>query len=409
MTEYEINYPFVILLIGSVIILTILLKGALQKIGVPPLVGYLVLGFLLSLANQRWQILRPASGEIFGFLAEIGLITLLFRVGLESDLHGLLAQLRRASLVWMANVGVSGLIGLVTAVYLLDLTWITGTIVAAAFTATSVGISVAVWEEQGCLKTSRGELLVDVAELDDISAVVIMALLFALLPVLRGGGENTALLPTAGWTLGLFTLKLVLFGCFCFLFSRYLERPITDYFRDLTPASDAMLVVAAIGFIIAAFADLLGFSLAIGAFFAGLVFSRDPDAVKMEASFLPLYEFFSPFFFIGIGMDLDPSGLVTALGPGLVLFGAAVVSKLAANVLPVWLMTDLKSGILIGVSMVPRAEIAMIIMHRGLKLGDWAVPSKVYGAVVLVSALTCVGAPLIVRRLLATSPQEDTS
>ena len=60
-----------------------------------------------------------------------------------------------------------------------------------------------------------------------------------------------------------------------------------------------MLLVAGIGFVVAASAELLGFSLAVGAMFAGLVFSRDPEAVKMDACFSPLYELFAPFFFIG--------------------------------------------------------------------------------------------------------------
>jgi Kef-type K+ transport system membrane component KefB len=161
-----------------------------------------------------------------------------------------------------------------------------------------------------------------------------------------------------------------------------------------------MLVVVAIGFVIAAVSDMLGFSLAIGAFFAGLVFSRDPNAVKMESSFLPLYSLFSPFFFIGIGLDIDPGIMGTAFGIGGILLVMAILAKVIADGLPVTFMYGAGSGILIGVSMVPRAEIAMVIMKRGLTLGESVVPGKVYAAMVLVSAATCILSPWVVRSLL---------
>jgi Kef-type K+ transport system membrane component KefB len=166
-----------------------------------------------------------------------------------------------------------------------------------------------------------------------------------------------------------------------------------------------MLAVAGIGIIIAAVAGLIGFSLAIGAFFAGLVFSRDPEAVRMEASFLPVYELFSPFFFIGIGLKIDPDSFTSALGLGCILAVAAIAAKVIADGIPVSLMRGMTGGLLIGISMVPRAEIAMVIMQKGLTLGDWAVPKQVFGAMVVVSAATCILSPVAVRVMLREWPQ----
>ncbi len=405
MDEYQLNYPFVILIVGGVIFLVMLIKSALDRTSVPSLVGFLILGFLIRLADDHLGFFTAGCQEIFGFLAQLGLFTLLFRVGLESNLRGLLEQLRRASVVWVADVLVSGFIGFTAAFYLLNFAWITSVIIATAFTATSVGISVAVWEESGALNTSRGELLLDVAEMDDISAVFLMAMLFSVLPTLKSGAHPDWL-PLISSVLGVFLLKLFGFGAFCYLFSQYGEKRITRFFRNLEPAPDPMLVVVAFGFMIAALADVLGFSLAIGAFFAGLVFSRDPDSVKMESSFLPLYDLFSPFFFIGIGLDLDPAVMDTALGIGGVLLVMAIVGKLIADGIPVSLLSGIESGMLIGASMVPRAEIAMVIMQRGLRQGNWAVPSNAYAAMVVVSAATCIVSPLAVRWLLNTRPAE---
>jgi Kef-type K+ transport system membrane component KefB len=249
-------------------------------------------------------------------------------------------------------------------------------------------------------------MLIDVAELDDISAVVLMALLFSLLPVLtdKTGGP---LMPVVARTLGVFLAKLIGFGVCCYLFSRYAEKPITARFKNMNPPSSYMLVVLAIGFIIAAAADMLGFSMAIGAFFAGLVFSRDPEAVKRETSFMPLYELFSPFFFIGIGMSMDPESLHGAAGLGAILLLAAMISKMLADGLPAWMMGTFSSGALIGISMIPRAEIAMVIMHRGLYLKNQAVSAEVFGAMVMVSLGTCLIAPLCVKPLLQKWPQPE--
>jgi Kef-type K+ transport system membrane component KefB len=166
-------------------------------------------------------------------------------------------------------------------------------------------------------------------------------------------------------------------------------------------------VVVGIGFVIAALAAWIGFSLAIGAFFAGLVFSRDEEAVKREGSFMPLYELFSPFFFIGIGMHVDPAALGSALKPGAVLAAVAFAAKIIADGLPVWVMRGLSSALLIGMSMVPRAEIAMVIMQRGLNKGAWAVPPEIFNAMVMVTILTCILAPLIVQLLLNRWPQTE--
>jgi Kef-type K+ transport system membrane component KefB len=404
--EYELNYPFVILIIGGIIVLTMVVKSGLDRTSVPALVGYLLLGFLIRLVDVHWDFMSRGCSEILGFLAKLGLVTLLFRVGLESNLRGLLRQLRRASTVWIGDVLISGLVGFLAAFYVVNLPWITSLIVATAFTATSVGISVAVWEEAGALQSINGELLIDVAEMDDISAVVFMAMLFSVLPTLQGSG-GADLFPGVPKTIAVFLLKLIAFGGFCFLFSRFAEKPVTAYFRSLETPPDPMLVVVAIGFMIASLAALLGFSLAIGAFFAGLVFSRDQKAVKMEASFLPIYELFSPFFFIGIGLDMDPGSMGGALGIGAVLVLAAVIGKMVADGIPVWRMAGVTSGILIGTSMIPRAEIAMVIMQRGLNLGDWAVPGRVFGAMVLVSAVTCLLSPLAVHSLLSRWPQRE--
>lgn len=408
METQSIVYPTIILITGLLIVLTMLVKLAFEHAGLPALVGYLVLGFLLRVVDGQWGFLGPVGQEVLLYLGTVGLATLLFRVGLESNLGGLMKQLPKASLIWVGDILVSGFAGYAASMYLLDLPWTTALIVGVALSATSVGISVGAWQSSGALDSAEGEFLLDVAELDDISAVLLMALLFSLLPEIHAG-SNHMLVSLAFRSTILFFTKLVAFGLACLLFSRYLEKPLTHFLASRAAPPDPMLTVVGVGFIFAALSGMLGFSIAIGAFFVGLVFSRDPQAVKMEASFQPVYELFSPFFFISIGLEIDPSALEAALLPGGVLLLVAIIGKLLADGLPVMLLKGGTAAALIGVSMVPRAEIAMVIVSRGRSLGDWAVPAQIYSAMVIVCAVTCLLSPLIVRRLLIKWPPQKSS
>ncbi|MDC0832798.1 cation:proton antiporter [Geitlerinema sp. CS-897] len=389
-----------ILWIGIILTLAILIKAIFNRKGIPALVGFLGLGFLLNLLNIQFQFIDEVGYEVFEFLAELGIISLLFRVGLESDLAGLKKQLPRASLIWVFDVLVNATFGFFAAYVLLEQALIPSLFVAIAMTATSVGVSVAVWQNQNATDSPDGELLLDVAELDDISGAVLMALLLALAPTIYHSGSQGSLGALALETSGTFFLKAIVFGAFCFCFSQYIEKKLTTWFNRIEPKPDPMLEVVGIGFIIASIAGLLGFSVAIGAFFAGLVFSRDPDAVKIDASFDAIYELFTPFFFIGIGLKLEPSALITGLGWGAILLVAAVAGKLLGAGVPALLKTQWKGATLIGVSMIPRAEISTIVMQKGLALGSWAVSDRVFAAMVVVSAMTTTVIPILLSSLL---------
>ncbi|WP_169981386.1 cation:proton antiporter [Tautonia rosea] len=477
---------WLVLLVGVAIVLSILSKSGLRRLGVPALIGSIVLGFLLRFCDSRWELLSESGYDTFRLLADLGLIVLLFRVGLESNLKGLMSQIDRAAGTWIGNVGMSGLLGFATAYWLLNLGTIASMVIAAALTATSVGVSVAVWLEAGALDTPTGQWLIDVAELDDVSGVLLMAVLFALLPVLNESATPMEVAPeiirldmlafpvilaaaillfsfliyrvlwrpmwrshrtdeqvpkpilrmipvavgvaafaalfgvamvvlynvrpdglrdetsiaTLLKTMGRFAFLFAGFLGFCYLFAGRLEERMTRWFQQLEPMPDPMLQVVGVGFVIASLSGFLGFSIAIGAFFAGLVFSRDPKMVQIDASFISLYDLFSPFFFIGIGLSIDQSALLSALGPGTILLVAAVAWKLVGTAVPALMSAGWKTSLMLGIGMVPRAEIAMVIVERGKAMGPALVPPHVFSAMVLVVLGSCLIGPLALRPLL---------
>ena len=399
MTEPAEPYALVLLVVGGVIIVSLLARTQLPRLQLPAMVGYILIGTALSVGGSALGLLTPLLTDSLEFLAQLGVVVLLFRVGLESDLDLLLQQVGKAAVIWLPNMAVAGLFGFAVVYFWPGLGLIPALFTGVAMSATSISASAAIWEEAGAIKTPEGALLLDAAELDDITAVILMSLLFALLPLLAGATDGSPW-STAALVIGLQLLKLIALCALCYIFSRRFERPLTAWFAKIDNHLGSLLFATGIALLIAAFADLLGFSLAIGALFAGLAFSRDPAEREIDRSFSELFVLFSPFFFVAIGLAVDVTLLLDALDLGLVLLVAAALGKFVGAALPAALLTSPREGVLIGVTMIPRAEIFLIVMLHGVMLGDWAVPESLYIAAVFVSVSTCVLSPILVRWLL---------
>lgn len=397
-----------ILIIGACVAGAVFIDAFARRIHLPGLVGYVLLGFSLSVADFYWQILADEVRHALGMLANLGLVALLFQVGLKSHPGALASKLPQASIIWLGSTLASGGCGFLAARYLLDLDLVPALLISVALTATSVGVSIAPWQDAGRLSGETGTLLIDVAELDDISAVALLAMLMAVAPALLAGSGGPWILAaqTSSALLG----KLIGFAVLCWLFVKFGERPLLRFARRIdSHPTHFMLVIIGFGFMIAAGAEALGLSLAIGALFAGLVFSRNPEAIRTEANFEDIYAFVTPFFFINIGLKIDPDALTGSIAIGLVLLIAAVVGKLVGTYLPTLLVADRSTALLLAVSMIPRAEIAMVIVDQGHQLGPQVVTGPIYAGMVFVTALTCVIAPAVLYALLRADEPESVS
>ena len=396
--------PTVLLLclVGAIVILSIILRRGLETINLPAILGYIILGISIRYFDFHWQFLDESMNHGLDFLSKAGIVVLLFRVGLESNVVQLIAQIRRASFVWTGDVLVSFSAGFLFASELLGFELVPSLVTAAALSATSLGVTAAIWRDAGALDSETGALLTDVAELDDISGVVLLALILALIPMLQAGGPIG--IAQIGSTVITLLSKFILFCGLCFLFARHLERRLIAWFLKLRPRPAGIVVVTGFCFIISGIAGLLGFSLAVGALFAGLAFSRDPSEHRIDQGFEYVFLLFSPFFFVGLGLGVDIQFLGQGAMVGLVLVIAAVAGKLVGAGLPAWLVTDRKTALLIGLSMIPRAEIAMVVVQQARYLGDWAVPPELFGGMIIVTLLTCFVVPLVLQVLLRQSP-----
>jgi len=385
-------------LVGAVVVVSVILRRGLEILNLPAMLGYISLGIVINFLNFRWRFFDEDMNHGFEFLAKAGVVVFLFRVGLESNLVQLFSQIRRASLVWTGDVLISFAVGFLFVHELLGFGLVPSLVSASALSATSLGVAAAVWRDAGALATDTGALLTDVAELDDISGVILLALVLALIPALQDGHPID--LEQIGSTTIVLVSKFIVFCVICYLFARYLERPIIAWVLKLRPRPAGIVVVTGMSFIISGIAGILGFSLAIGALFAGLAFSRDPAENRIDQGFEYIFLLFSPFFFVGLGLGIDFEFIGQGAFVGLVLVIGAAVGKFVGAGLPTWLVTDRRTALLIGVSMIPRAEIAMVVMQQARYLGDRAVPPELFGGMVVVSLLTCLMVPLALQFLL---------
>ena len=195
--------------------------------------------------------------------------------------------------------------------------------------------------------------------------------------------------------------KLFLFIAGCYLFAHFLEEKFTRLSHRLEGTATALTItILGVRLAIASVAGYLGFSLAIGALFAGLAFSRDPKAVHTDSGFIYFYEFLTPFFFIHIGMQVDPAAFMVGADTGLLLAGAAAAAKVIGVMIPALLLLNRADALVLGVSMIPRAEIALLVVYQCSQLGDELISPEIFAGIVITSILTSIVAPPLVRFLL---------
>ncbi len=396
-----------IFLVGVLVSLSLWTKALLDHRKLPSLIGYVFLGWILRLLDDNWKFLPDTAPDILYFLADIGIITLLFRIGFQSHMKTLLAQLSRASILALSNVIITGIFGYYLSYSILSIHPVGSLFIAIALTATSIGVTVTIWKENKILNSKTGALLLDLIALDDVIGIILLGILIQLAPVIHAGPE-TLTLSTLAIQSTLTIGQLFLFLLFCFLFSLFIEPKLTQYLKKSEHMPDPIVTIIGFGMMIASLAAFLGFSVALGAFFAGIAFSRDSEAVKMQASFKDLEAFFIPFFFIAIGFKAVVSSYTMVLGMTALLLIPAALGKIVGILLPAFFMKISRYGsLVIAISMIPRAEITMVAMDYGLKLSSSVITPEVYASMVLIALITSVSTPLILQGMLKRRPLQS--
>jgi Kef-type K+ transport system membrane component KefB len=326
-------------------------------------------------------------GEVLRVFSELGVVFLLFWVGLETRLSEMRAVGKIALAVGGAGVVVPFLAGTAFGLALGESSE-TSVFLGAALAATSAGITSATFLELGIGRTRAARTVLGAAVVDDVLALILLSVAVGMA---ADGGIDAGKIVLALAVAIAFVAFVALGGTQLLQRRpRLLEAP---RFAEspLLPA-----VILCLG--LAAFAANIGLAALIGAFLAGMIVAETKDQSSIEEEVRPLYAFFPPFFFAFIGIELD----LEALFDGHALWLLAAITVLAAltKLVPAYLAAGglgRRGAAIVGVGMVPRGEVGIVVASIGAAEG--VVDAELFAVVVGMAVLTTLVAPFGLRRL----------
>jgi Kef-type K+ transport system membrane component KefB len=395
------------LVLAAILVAAKLFGELAERIGQPAVLGELLAGLLLGGSVLG---IVPADGveaELIHVLAELGVLLLLFEIGLETDLRemfragpvslavaavGIVLPFAFGYLFWRyAPHAASGSGDLVTAAIF----------IGATLTATSVGITARVLSDLGRMSTPEARIIIGAAVIDDVLGLVILSVVTGL----AAGAAVTVfgVLRTLSVAVGFLLVAVVL--------GRFVAPRLFDVIVRMQVRY--VLVVAAIAFALglAALAGLAGSAVIIGAFAAGLVLSGTNQFDTIEHEVKPVASIFTPIFFVSVGSSVNlallnpstPAARATlVVAAALILL--AVVGKIAAGWAAPWAKFR---RLVVGVGMVPRGEVGLIFADIGRRAG--VLGDEVFGAVLLMVMVTTFIAPPALKALFSSGSKGSDS
>lgn len=367
-----------------------------QRLKLPGVVGEIVAGCAIGPSALGWiQPSQIAAGTPLDVLAEIGVVLLLFSVGLETRLDDLKKVGRSAFLVGVLGVIIPFALGSLWA-HGNGFDWTKSLFVAAAFVATSAGITARVLQELGVLGRIEARVILGAAVIDDILAMLLLGVVTSLQ---AGGGVNFgSLLFVLVQAVGF----VVVIG---WVGTRVMRQRAHWLDQPINPHS-ALTIALAICLGLAYLSTEFGLAAIIGAFLAGMIASEMHQREELEHQMQPLLALLTPFFFVvtGAKIELAVFAQPAALWMLLVVTVIAIASKLAGGFLGA-LSLGKRSALIVGVGMVPRGEVGVVIASLGLVAGVFS--NEIYAVIVAMSLLTSIVTPPVLAMLLKHQQGEN--
>jgi Kef-type K+ transport system membrane component KefB len=371
-----------------------LLAELLEAIGQPGIVGEILAGVLIGPSVFGW--IQP--NELLGALSDLGVMFLLFRVGLEVKSSEMMRVGGTALLVAFLGVVVPMALGW-SILRLWGEPQPVAIFAGAALVATSVGITAQVLAAKGVIRHRASRIILAAAVIDDVMGLIVLAIVSSMA---KGQLDWLEVALTAAAA-----------SAFTFVVAKWGTRAMSL----IVPRVTARLRVGEVQFNLALLL-LFGLSLVavragvaaiVGAFLAGMALAESVDQRVQDLAH-GVSELLVPFFLVGIGLKLDLTVFrnVSTVTLALVILLVAVIAKLIGCGLGAWSLGR-ADMLRIGCGMVPRGEVGMVVAQLGLAMG--VVPQSVYGVVVFMAVATTVVAPVLLnfsfRGVLPTEPPEE--
>jgi len=384
-----------ILQVATILIAARIMGEVAAYFRVPSVIGEIVAGVILGPSLLGFV---EAEGLIW-VLAEIGIILLLFQIGLETDIGELVSSGAKSVVVAIAGFVLPFVTCFALSFYWFELDSLVALLIAGTMTATSIGITMRTLNDLGRGQSKEGRIILGAAVLDDIMGVLLLAILFNFI--------TSGSVDLAG------TLKILLFMFVFFMIAPAMAKSISYIIHrwemvSETPGMVPTTVVSLVLFL-AWLSHAVGIPELLGGFATGLALSRRfflPFGVALKADpkfsahvndqMKPIIQLFTPIFFAAVGLSLDLSSLdwsslffwVFSLS----LAAVAILSKVCAALL---IRENFARRVIIGMSMVPRGEVGLVFAEIGRHTGLFN--TEIYTTVVIVIAYTTLFTPFWLR------------
>jgi Kef-type K+ transport system membrane component KefB len=356
------------------------------RVNLPAVLGELVMGVVVGVSGLR---LLGGTNEVVTVLSEIGVILLLFEIGLESDLQELLKVGALAAIVACVGVVAPFAIGTLGLIAFFGVPVLPAVFAGAALTATSIGITARILADLGRLNTTEGQVIIGAAILDDILGIIILAVVLGITQ--KGTVRAFDLAYTVVIATGFLVVAIGIGRLFAPFFVKIVNR--------LRTRGDLLVSALVFAFGLAYIASIIGSEAILGSFAAGLVLAETDKREELERKIKPVADTFVPVFFVSVGATtnlavLNPFDPQTQAGFTITLFLllAAILGKVVTGFV---LRTKIPiNRLAIGFGMIPRGEVGLIFAGQGSQIPGLS-PAVLTAIVIVVIVTTFIAPPLL--------------
>nr|WP_295613517.1 cation:proton antiporter [Chamaesiphon sp. GL140_3_metabinner_50] len=390
-----------------------------QKVNLPPVLGELVVGVIVGVSALnaivftdnvsaadsmimdvlQWiyhlspvvtESIFESLSEVISVLAELGVIILLFEIGLESDLRQLKAVGVQAVVVACVGVVAPFLAGTIGLMLIFDVPAIPAIFAGAALTATSIGITSKVLSELGQLKSVEGQIIVGAAVIDDVLGIIVLAVVASLAKTGTVDVRNVIYLIVSATV---FLVGSILLGGF-------FNKGFTLVVESLKTRGNIVIPAFIFAYFMAFLGNAIHLEAILGAFTAGLVLDETDTRNELDAMVRPVADLLVPIFFVSVGARTDLSVLnpfISEYRSGLIIATFLILIAIAGKLITGWVVFGKPNinRLAIGVGMIPRGEVGLVFAGIGATSGAIDKPLQV--AIILMVIVTTFIAPPFLR------------
>ncbi|TYQ26707.1 cation:proton antiporter [Pseudanabaena sp. UWO311] len=402
-----------------------------KRLDLPPVLGELVAGVIIGVSALR-LVIFPEGGfaasdslimsglqllnnlspeavnsifaeqsEVISVIAELGVIVLLFEIGLESDLRQLKEVGIQAFVVAFIGVTAPFAAGTLGLMYFFHVAAIPAIFAGAALTATSIGITSKVLAEIGQLKSKEGQIIVGAAVIDDVLGIIVLAVVASLAKTGEVDITNVAIL--------LISAIAFLFGAI--LLGGFFNKSFVAIVDKLQTRGNIVIPAFIFAYVMAFIGNAIHLEAILGAFAAGLVLDETDARKELDELVKPIADLLVPVFFVTVGARADLSVLnpmIPENRSGLLIAVFMLAVAIAGKVITGWVVFGIPdiNRLAIGVGMIPRGEVGLVFAGIGTASGALDKPLEV--AIIIMVIMTTFLAPPFLR-IAFGNPKEPTA